>query len=33
MELALVDYSMLNTIIAGSSKAKSYALATIYGSD
>jgi Concanavalin A-like lectin/glucanases superfamily len=33
MDLALTDLVMLNTSIAGSSKAKSYALATIYGSD
>jgi hypothetical protein len=33
MDLALTDLVMLNTSIAGTSKAKSYALATIYGSD
>jgi hypothetical protein len=33
MDLAMTDLVMLNTSIAGSSKAKSYALATIYGSD
>lgn len=33
MDLALTDLVMLNTSIAGSSKAKTYALATIYGSD